>query len=512
MLFYHLIQGYNSPMRSLGHIKQVIKELYLSDKIPWIVGYSGGKDSTATLQLIWEVLSSLDKKDRHKEVHVLTNDTLVENPIVSLWVEESHRKIREKAHQDELPIISQMTMPEVHDSFWVNLIGRGYPAPRPKFRWCTHRLKIKPSNKYVLDVVNKNGEAIMALGTRKAESTERKKVIEKYEKSTREHLSRNHDPKFDRVWIFAPIKEWTNDDVWEYLATNDNPWGHKNSDLMTMYRGATKDNECPLVVDSSTPSCGDSRFGCYVCTLVDKDKSMSAMIQNDDEKSWMTPLAEFRNKYLDTKNDHQHRNFRRSNGSLTVMQDKINDGYKLIPGAYKQSYRHLLLSELLKAQEQVKASGVNGTSDFQIIRHEELEEIRRIWVEDKNEIEDSLPDIYLTSTGKEFRTKAMFEQKLSKEDIFFLKESIAQSDDDIHYQLIRNLLSTESKYSSSQRRVGIYDEIEKLLTRGCFENYEDALAFALKNQRHKFENIEQDNIIKLKFVDNTDITTDDAEL
>ena len=74
------------------------------------------------------------------------------------------------------------------------------------------------------------------------------------------------------------------------------------------------------------------------------------------------------------------------------------------------------------------------------------------------------------------------------------------------------MLSTESKYSSSQRRVGIYDEIEKLLTRGCFENYEDALAFALKNQRHKFENIEQDNIIKLKFVDNTDITTDDAEL
>ena len=499
-------------MRSLEQIRQVIKELYLSDQIPWIVGYSGGKDSTATLQLIWEVLSSIDKKDRHKEVHVLTNDTLVENPIVSLWVEESHRKIREQALKEELPIISQMTMPEVNDSFWVNLIGRGYPAPRPKFRWCTQRLKIKPSNKYVLDVVNKNGEAIMALGTRKAESAERKKVIEKYEKSTREHLSRNHDPKFDRVWIFAPIKEWTNDDVWEYLATYDNPWGHKNSDLMTMYRGATKDNECPLVVDSSTPSCGDSRFGCYVCTLVDKDKSMSAMIQNDDEKSWMTPLAEFRNKYLDIKNDHQHRNFRRSNGSLTVMKDKANDGYKLVPGAYKQSYRHLLLTELLKAQEEVKASGVEGTQNFEIIRHKELEEIRRIWIEDKNEIEDALPDIYLESTGSQFETKARFEQKLSKEDIFYLKENIAQSDDDIHYQLIRNLLSTEAKYSHSQRRVGIYDEIEKLLTRGCFENYEDALSFALKNQKHKFENIEQDNVIKLKFVNNTDITNDDAEI
>ena len=499
-------------MHDIDQIKQVIKELYLSDSIPWIIGYSGGKDSTATLQLVWDVVASLDKKERHKEIHVLTNDTLVENRIVSLWVDESHRKIKNRAQEQGLPIISQMTMPEVNDSFWVNLIGRGYPAPRPRFRWCTQRLKIKPSNKYVLDVVNKNGEAIMVLGTRKAESAARKKVIEKHEGSTREHLSRNHDPKFDRVWIFAPIKEWSNDDVWEYLATHDNPWGHNNSDLMTMYRGATKDNECPLVVDSSTPSCGDSRFGCYVCTLVDKDKSMSAMIQNDDEKTWMTPLAEYRNKYLDTKNDHQHRNFRRTNGSLTVMRDKTNDGFKLIPGAYKQSYRHTLLSELLKAQEKVRQSGVDGTENFEIIRHKELEEIRRLWVIDKNEIEDTLPDIYLDVTGREFNTKVLFDSKLSKTDIMLLKDSIADSQDDIHYQLIRNLISTESKYSSSQRRTGIYSEVEKLLTRGCFEDHQDALAFALKNQKRNFEDESKDNVISLKFVDSSDITNEDAEL
>ena len=62
-----------------------------------------------------------------------------------------------------------------------------------------------------------------------------------------------------------------------------------------MYQGASPDGECPLVVDASTPSCGDSRFGCWVCTLVDKDKSMSAMIQNDEEKEWMLPLLELRN-------------------------------------------------------------------------------------------------------------------------------------------------------------------------------------------------------------------------
>ena len=58
-----------------------------------------------------------------------------------------------------------------------------------------------------------------------------------------------------------------------------------------MYQGATSGGECPLVVDTSTPSCGTSRFGCWVCTLVDQDRSMEAMIANDEEKVWMTPLV-----------------------------------------------------------------------------------------------------------------------------------------------------------------------------------------------------------------------------
>ena len=493
-------------------IKEHIKELYLSDSIPWIVGYSGGKDSTAVLQLIWETLSELDRKQLHKQVHVLTNDTLVENPIVSLWVHESLKNIDIEAKRQNLPFITHMTIPEVVDSFWVNLIGKGYPAPRPRFRWCTQRLKINPANKYVLDMVNKNGEAIMVLGTRKSESSARKKVIEKHEGSTRKHLSRNHDPKFDRVWIYAPIKNWSNDDVWEYLASNSNPWNYDNDQLINMYRGATKDNECPLVVDSSTPSCGDSRFGCYVCTLVDKDKSMSAMIKNDDEKKWMSPLADFRNQYLDTKTDHPKREFRRSNGSLTIMQDKDKGGYKLVPGAYKQSYRHILLTELLKAQEKVKSSGVEGTDNFEIIRMDELEEIRKIWVVDKNEIEDTLPDIYKKATGRDFPSASPYNGKISKEDISILKNSIDGEYDNIHYQLVRNLISTEFKHSTSTKRTGISNEIEKLITKGCFEEYEDALAYALKKNEGGMTEEVKSNVIPIKFVENNDLTNDDSNI
>ena len=254
-------------------IKNDIKALYKSDDLPWVIGYSGGKDSTACLQLIWTAVKELEPESRKKPIYVISTDTLVENPIVAMWVEVSLETMRLSALEQGVPIIPQRLTPELSDRFWVNLIGRGYPAPRPMFRWCTSRLKINPSNNFILDIVAKNGEAILVLGTRKAESSARKRVMESYEGSTRDLLSRNGNPKLDRVWIYPPIVSWTNDDVWEYLVTYPNPWGYDNKQLLNMYRGATQDNECPLVVDTSTPSCGDSRFGCFVCTLVDKDKS-----------------------------------------------------------------------------------------------------------------------------------------------------------------------------------------------------------------------------------------------
>ena len=118
--------------------------------------------------------------------------------------------------------------------------------------------------------------------------------MRKHEKGReRDRLSPNS--KLPGSLIYSPIEDWTNDDVWFYLMQTRNPWGYDNRDLLGMYAGASADGECPLVVDDSTPSCGDSRFGCWVCTLVEQDKSMAAMIQNDEEKEWMMPLLDLRN-------------------------------------------------------------------------------------------------------------------------------------------------------------------------------------------------------------------------
>ncbi|MCK5521629.1 MAG: DNA phosphorothioation system sulfurtransferase DndC [Thiomargarita sp.] len=471
-------KGFEKTIQAL--IKKT-QNLYLIDDIPWVVGYSGGKDSTAALQLIWYAISQLPKKKRFKPVYVISTDTLVENPIVALWVHYSLKEMKKAAVEQDLPITSHRLTPEVPDRFWVNLIGRGYPAPRPKFRWCTSRLKINPSNHFINNMIRQNGQVILVLGTRKAESSVRAANMKKHEKSsTREQLSTN--ASLPNSWIYTPLADWTNDDVWNYITQVKNPWNYDNKALLDMYRGATADGECPLVVDTSTPSCGDSRFGCYVCTMVEQDKSMQAMIQNDDEKRWMLPMMELRNRWLNIKTDRKNRDFRRMNGALKVISGR------LVHGPYKQAYREKLLVALLEAQEAVQKNGPPEVKELELITHDDLEEIRRLWVMEKHEIEDNLPKIYQRVMGKIYQGKRLNDHQIFQpEDIALLKDLCQQEGDDekIHFQLIRELLHIEQQHRTMARRAGLYDALDHALERNVFINASDAEEFALRRESAK---------------------------
>ncbi len=468
-------KGFKQAIKTLT--KQ-IQKIYSEDDIPWVIGYSGGKDSTATLQLIWNAISQLSPEKRFKEIYVISTDTLVENPIVSKWVEYSLEAMIEEAKLQDLPIQPHRLTPKVQDRFWVNLIGRGYPAPRPKFRWCTSRLKIHPSNHFINNMIRQNGEVILVLGTRKAESSARSANMTKYEKtSTREHLVTN--ASLPNSSIYTPIANWSNDDVWMYINQVENPWNYSNKLLLSMYQGATADGECPLVVDTTTPSCGDSRFGCYVCTMVEQDKSMHAMIQNDEEKEWMLPLMDFRNIWLDIKEDRKHRDFRRMNGQLKVFNDR------LVHGPYKQSYREKMLDALLKAQLEVQKNAPANIKNIELITFEELEEIRRLWVMEKHEIEDNLPKIYEKVTGNIYPGKQLDDSQVFQADDVKLLKSICQQqgdEEDVHFELIRELLHVEQRYRTMARRAGLYDALDKALERHAFSNEEEAEAFALRRE------------------------------
>ena len=460
--------------QSVSDLVEEIQLLYKSDNIPWIVGYSGGKDSTAVLSLVWRAVAGLPEAERHKIVHVISTDTLVENPIVANWVSHSLKTMAKAATVQNIPLEPHRLTPDVKDTFWVNLIGRGYPAPRPKFRWCTERLKIRPANKFVRDMVRASGETILVLGTRKAESVSRGARMAKLEASrVRDRLSPN--ASLPNSLVFSPIEDWSNDDVWLFLMQVQNPWGYDNKALLNMYRGASADNECPLVVDTTTPSCGDSRFGCWVCTLVEQDKSMTAMIQNDQEKEWMLPLLELRNE-LDLKDDRPLRDFRRMDGRVQLFHDGS------IPGPYTQESREKWLRKLLAAQQWGREHGPEEVRDLELITIEELHEIRRIWLVDKHEIEDRLPIIYKESTGKIFPgAKPQF---VLNQDLFDSLKEIC-GDDVLHYQMIRDLISIEKKFSSMTKRSGLLDELEKAIKRSFYGDRDDAIDYAREKQKQE---------------------------
>lgn len=468
-------------MAEIEILKEEIQELYCQDDIPFVIGWSGGKDSTAVLQLVWYAIAELPIEKRQKKIHVLTNDTLVENPIVSAGVHNSLKRMKVAAQQQRMPIETHVSYPAVKDTFWACLIGKGYPSPRNRFRWCTDRLKIQPTGSFIRETIRTSGGVILVLGTRKAESIKRAANMAKHrEWRVRERLNAN--PTHPNSYIYLPIEDWRTDEVWLYLMQWDNPWGNNNKDLLAMYRGATADNECPLVVDTSTPSCGDSRFGCWVCTMVSKDKSMEAMIQNDEEKEWMQPLLDIRNE-LDILDDRPKRDFRRIYGRVELFERNMGDNktsVENIPGPYTKYWREHWLRRVLEAQTKIRKTAPEEMRDITLITPEELSEIRRIWLEEKHEFDDSLPRIYEAVTGEPFADiRPAAERKLLGSDEWAVLEEIC-SEDNMHLELMAKLLDTERQYYTKPRRTGIYADLDK-----CFETSSRSQDEAIGNAHYQ---------------------------
>lgn len=450
-----------------------IQNLYLADDIPWMIGYSGGKDSTAAVQLVWMAIEKMSIQDRKKSVYIMNTDTLVESPVVSKWVEKSLECMKIEAQNKELPFIPVRLTPDYNNTFWVNLLGKGYPFPRKKYRWCTDRLKIQPVNKFIKNKIAEHGEIILVLGTRKQESSRRNRTMTNLEKKrVRELLSPN--PTLANELVFSPMEEWSDDDVWAFLLQYKNPWGYSNMDLMTMYRGATADNECPLQVDKSAPSCGKSRFGCWVCTMVEKDKSMEAMIANDEEKEWMVPLLEFRNEFGNEDGDRERRSFRRMKGELQGSYGK------LFHGPYKKKVREQWLESLLRIQKNINENGPEEFHSLELIRLPELQAIRRIWVNDKHEFDDALPKIYERVFGRKFIDQEWISNTTFDKTEWDILKQVCDTlypDEELAFEMMYTMIDLENKASGVNQRKKILDDINNTLKKTFYKNEIDATQF-----------------------------------
>lgn len=427
----------------LKHIQAEIEDQFFADdnNKPWIIGFSGGKDSTMLLQLVWNVLKKIPPELRsiNRNIYVVCNNTLVENPKILEYTERILNKISEAAAEQGMPFEVIRTTPKLEDSFWVNLIGKGYPAPNRIMRWCTDRLKINPTTKVILEKVKENGEVIILLGTRSDESKNRADSIKKHEifgQRLRKHTLPN-------AYVFAPIKDILTTEVWQYLSQVKSPWNSNNKELITLYKNASG-GDCPLVIDDTSPSCGNSRFGCWVCTVVNRDKSMEALIENGEE--WMHPLLKIRDFLVKSRdNPDEFRERRRRNGTE-------KEG---VWGPYTPDTRYNILKQVLEAQKEIQKSEPNT----QLISHQELIAIQILWYRDsifKNSISSIYNEIY---NIKSMQTDKFEVQKQKEQTI--LKDVCQENPE--HIGLIEELLSLQKSKMLLNRKHNLSFDIERSL-------------------------------------------------
>jgi DNA sulfur modification protein DndC len=195
----------------------------------------------------------------------------------------------------------------------------------------------------------------------------------------------------------------------------------------------------------------------------------------------MQPLLDIRNE-LDIQDDHDKRDFRRIWGNVQLFERNIDGETSVqpVPGPYTKYWREHWLRRVLSAQTQVRQTAPENMRDITLITSDELSQIRRIWLEEKHEFDDSLPQIYQQVTGEEFidpRPGAGY--SLLGSDEWAVLEEIC-SNDAMHLELMAKLLDTERQYRKKSRRVGIYDALEK-----CFETSSLSQEDAIKNARFK---------------------------
>ena len=476
--------------RTLEDVYEEIREVYAGDPRPWILGFSGGKDSTCMVQMVWNALSALPPEKLVKRLHVISSDTRVESPTVAEQIRRSHAMMDKAAARSGLPISTSIVRPPTEETFWVCLLGRGYPAPTNLFRWCTDRLKVSNADRFVREQVSRYGEAVAVLGTRKDESGSRGQLMNLYEIEG-SRLSRHS--KLAQTYVYTPLRDFTSRDVWNYLLQHKNPWGASNRDLLAMYKDANA-AECPLVVDTSTPSCGGTRFGCWTCTVVESDSSLRNTVDNGAE--WMEPLLELREELKATQDPARRREVRslkRRLGQMKLIDDARRDTFekkmreseearaaasapevggrdasgagddpysKLVPGPYTFEFCVHFLERLLAAQERVRRDGPDP--GIVLIGDDEVHEIQRIWRAERGDWRDTAYRTYERATGRALAAPGedMGGPGAAEQEV--LEEVCAGRG--VPALLVSKLLNAEHESRGMARRSGVYRRINAVLS------------------------------------------------
>jgi len=432
-------------------IKKEMEIVYLHDRRPWMIGYSGGKDSTLLCQLVFEMLERLPEEKRWKPVYIVTSDTMVENPIVKVYMHKMSNAINEAGTAKKLNIQAHIIYPEIRQTFWSLVIGLGYPTPEaPGFRWCTERLKINPSNAFTYNTIKKDGEIVILLGVRKAESAARSRSI-----TSREIEGKilSPHPQIAKAYVYSPLSEIKNENVWEYLLQGNgkSAWNTDNNYLYNLYRGENLSEEDSVVgqVDKDNMKVtGNSRFGCWICTMVKEDKSLKNFI--DHGATELIPLRDFRNWLVELRANPEARDYRRRNGSVYLTSS--GDFGR---GPFTMEARKEILRRLLRLQVE---------TGFELITLDELKMIDKLWEDEGDLSRRSLVEIYTEVTGEKLPWDNYRKAKYDEETVALIHDLCDKHD--VPFDLMSKLMIAVDNSKFYTRSAVAAKNVERILNEG----------------------------------------------
>lgn len=424
---------------------EILKYYYLQDHRNMCVAFSGGKDSTAVVYLVCEMLLNLQKNNQKllKKIYIINSNTLAELPPLLKHLENSLDSIRSFAQINNLPLIVHEVFPEEKDTLNVQLLGVGMPPPSNTFRWCTDKLKVNPIDKKIKELFP-NGEFISVIGTRRDESFSRSARIEKL--SIKDTNLKIND-RYPNASNLMPIEDWTTKDVWQYLFDQSSDLLDVNF-LWQLYSDASgkNANECSFVgaggkdIDEGKIGCGVSRFGCWQCYMVrDTDKSLDGLMNSGYDKvelykeyrDWFWNLTQ--QGWEKTRDPYNHR---------TQVRDMYNKGGEdnpkygmTMPKGLTLKIRKKSLKKILELQDKLQET---------IIKSEEIIIIQERWLDEgdfeltalrcarKHHINIELSDKIgtlrsITKKAQEYYKKHLYKKEFSnKFSIFTLKRFAVQ--------------------------------------------------------------------------------------
>ena len=323
-------------------------------------------------------LAPLAPGARIKPVDVCYVDTGMDHPLYREQVAQTLKGIEIVSKREQMPFRFHVIEPEIRHRFFVAVVGRGYAPPTHWFRWCTKGMRIRPMSNFIKTVLSASGKVVIVLGLRKAESDSRRRILEKYSDGA-PFVSTYGSLK--NAAAFTPIEDLSKEEVWQFLMQAQVPWGGRNRELVQLYSLASG-GECASysVGGGMGPSCGGSRFGCWTCTVVRKDRSGAALAEQDDR---FEDLSNFRNWLLEIRYNARQRWIRRRNGAAG-------------PGPLRLNTRREALSRVLDAEIQC---------GYQLITSAEIAAIQGHWNRDGDRGDSALKlyQSHLVASSTTFR-------------------------------------------------------------------------------------------------------------